>query len=63
MPKWIIVEYEPTQKPSPSPDELTLTGRLLTPGRKPDTELPDSAVVADGLSGEPVAAETEPEQM
>jgi len=63
VPEGLAVEYEPIQKPSPSPDELTLTERLLTLGRKPDTELPDSAVVADELSGEPAAAETEPERV
>jgi UDP-2,3-diacylglucosamine pyrophosphatase LpxH len=41
----LAVEYEPIQKPSPSPDELTLTERLLTLGRKPDTDLPDRVVV------------------
>ncbi|WP_440763628.1 metallophosphoesterase [Natronorubrum sp. DTA7] len=41
----VAVEYEEIQKPSPSPDELTLTERLLTLGRKPDPELPDRTVV------------------
>ena len=41
----VAVEYEAIQKPSPSPEELTLTERLLTLGRKPDTDLPDRKVV------------------
>ncbi|WP_436345325.1 metallophosphoesterase [Natronorubrum sp. FCH18a] len=41
----VAVEYEEIQKPSPSPEELTLTERLLTLGRKPDPELPDRTVV------------------
>jgi UDP-2,3-diacylglucosamine pyrophosphatase LpxH len=46
-PQGVAVEYEAIEKPSPSPDELTLTERLLTLGRKPDPELPDRAVVED----------------
>ncbi|MDS0281358.1 metallophosphoesterase [Haloarcula onubensis] len=57
----VAVEYEPIQKPSPSPDELTLTERLLTLGRKPDTDLPDSAVVDDELCGAAPEVESEPE--
>lgn len=61
-PEGLAVEYEPIQKPSPSPDELTLTERLLTLGRKPDTDLPDRAVVDDELCGvAPAVAESEPE--
>ncbi|MDX1746362.1 MAG: metallophosphoesterase, partial [Halobacteriales archaeon] len=41
----VTVEYETIEKPSPSPEELTLTERLLTLGRKPDLELPDRAIV------------------
>ncbi len=41
----VAVEFEEIRKPSPSPEELTLTERLLTLGRKPDPELPDRAVV------------------
>jgi len=44
----VAVEYETIQKPSPSPEELTLTERLLTLGRRPDTSLPDRAVVESG---------------
>ncbi|MDS0258140.1 metallophosphoesterase [Haloarcula sp. S1CR25-12] len=58
-PDGLAVEYEPIQKPSPSPEELTLTERLLTLGRKPDTELPDRRVVGD--EGRDVAPESEPE--
>jgi len=53
----VAVEYEPIQKPSPSPDELTLTERLLTLGRKPDTDLPDRAVVGPEATVEAVEAE------
>jgi len=62
VPEGLAVEYEPIQKPSPSPDELTLTERVLTLGRTPDPELPGRAVVADELSGTtPDAAENDPE--
>ena len=44
-PGGVAVEYEAVEKPSPSPEELTLTERLLTLGRKPNPELPDQAVV------------------
>jgi UDP-2,3-diacylglucosamine pyrophosphatase LpxH len=43
----VAVEYETVQKPSPSPEELTLTERLLTLGRRPDTSLPDRTVVGE----------------
>lgn len=46
----VAVEYEAIQKPSPSPEELTLTERLLTLGRKPNPELPDRVVVEDELT-------------
>ena len=41
----VVVEYEEIQKPSPAPEELTLTERFLTLGRKPDPDLPDRTVV------------------
>jgi UDP-2,3-diacylglucosamine pyrophosphatase LpxH len=41
----IGVEYERIEKPNPAAEELTLTERLLTLGREPDSELPDRAVV------------------
>ncbi|NLV10714.1 metallophosphoesterase [Halomicrobium sp. HM KBTZ05] len=41
----VAVEYEQIEKPTPSPDELTLTERLLTLGRTPDVNLPDETVV------------------
>jgi len=44
----VAVEYEEIEKPSPSPEELTLTERLLTLGRAPDPTLPEGAVVAGG---------------
>lgn len=44
-PEGIVVEYEAVEKPSPSPEELTLTEHLLTLGRKPNPDLPDRAVV------------------
>lgn len=40
----VSVEYEEIEKPNPGPEELTLTERLLTLGRKPDPTLPDSMV-------------------
>jgi UDP-2,3-diacylglucosamine pyrophosphatase LpxH len=43
----VAVEYETVEKPSPSPEELTLTERVLTLGRKPDPGLPDRAVVGE----------------
>ena len=36
----LVVEYEEMDKPSPAPDELTLTERLLSLGRTPDPSLP-----------------------
>ncbi|WP_324661642.1 metallophosphoesterase [Haloarcula sediminis] len=53
----VAVEYEPIQKPSPSPEELTLTERLLTVGRKPDTDLPDREVIERDEAVRPVEAE------
>ena len=47
----VAVEYEEIEKPSPSPEELTLTERLLTLGRTPNPELPDRTVVDDGAAG------------
>lgn len=44
----MVVDYDSVEKPSPRGEELTLTERLLTVGRKPDPELPDRAVVGDG---------------
>ncbi|MFC3960226.1 metallophosphoesterase [Halovivax cerinus] len=41
----IAVSFEPIEKPTPAPDELTLTERLLTLGRKPNPTLPDRRVV------------------
>ncbi|WP_335998881.1 metallophosphoesterase [Halorientalis halophila] len=55
-PEGVAVEYEEVQKPSPGTDELTLTERLLTLGRKPNPELPDRTVVAT----ESTAATPEP---
>ena len=43
----LAVEYEAIEKPSPAPEELTLTERLVTLGRSPDPELPDRTVVQD----------------
>jgi len=43
----VAVEYEAIQKPSPSLAELTLTERLLTLGRTPDTDLPDREVLRE----------------
>ncbi|WP_436933976.1 metallophosphoesterase [Halovenus marina] len=41
----IAIDFEAIEKPSPSPEELTFTERLLTLGRKPDVNLPDSTVI------------------
>ncbi|MFP4530912.1 MAG: phosphoesterase, partial [Halodesulfurarchaeum sp.] len=41
----IHVDFEEVEKPTPGPEELTLTERLLTLGRKPDPELPDDSLV------------------
>jgi hypothetical protein len=49
-PSGVSVEHVPVKKPSPSPEELTLTERLLTLGRKPDPELPGGVVVEPGGS-------------
>jgi len=46
-PEGLVVEPIAIEKPSPSPEELTLTERLLTVGRKPNPDLPDRAVVED----------------
>ena len=43
----VAVEYQQVEKPSPSPEELTLTERLLTLGRQPDASLPDDVVVSE----------------
>ena len=42
----VTVEFEAIEKPSPGTEELTLTERLLTLGRKPEPELPGKATVA-----------------
>lgn len=41
----LAVDYEQIEKPTPSPEELTLTERLLTLGRTPDVDLPDGGTV------------------
>jgi len=41
----VAVEYITMSKPSPATEELTLTERLFTTGREPDTELPDQVVI------------------
>jgi len=58
-PDGVAVEYEEIEKPSPSPEELTLTERLLTVGRTPNPDLPDRAVVANDVTEPtPETAET-----
>ena len=52
----IAVEYEQIEKPSPATQELTLTERLFTVGREPDTGLPDRTVVESEPPAEVVAA-------
>jgi UDP-2,3-diacylglucosamine pyrophosphatase LpxH len=49
----VAVEFEEIRKPSPSTEELTLTERLLTLGRKPDPELPDRAEIPNERSATP----------
>ena len=44
-PAGVVVDYEAIDKPSPAPEELTLTERLLTIGRKPDPTVPNRTVV------------------
>jgi UDP-2,3-diacylglucosamine pyrophosphatase LpxH len=51
----IHVDFETVEKPTPYPDELTLTERLLTLGREPDVELPDGEVLAVERSEESTA--------
>jgi UDP-2,3-diacylglucosamine pyrophosphatase LpxH len=46
-PEGIAVEYDEIKKPSPAPEDLTRTERLLTLGREPDPSLPDRHVVPD----------------
>ncbi|MEF8812418.1 MAG: metallophosphoesterase [Halovenus sp.] len=41
----VAIEYEEVDKPSPSPEELTLMERALTIGRTPDPSLPEDRVV------------------
>jgi UDP-2,3-diacylglucosamine pyrophosphatase LpxH len=55
------VQYEEIEKPTPSPEELTLTERFLTLGRTPDTSLPDSAVVETETSGTDETESEEPD--
>ncbi|MEF8852957.1 MAG: metallophosphoesterase [Haloarculaceae archaeon] len=52
----VRVEFEAVEKPTPSPEELTITERLLTLGRTPDTELPGPRVV-DGDGARTVETE------
>ncbi|MCU4924778.1 metallophosphoesterase [Halobacteria archaeon AArc-dxtr1] len=44
-PEGITIEHQAIEKPSPGPEELTLTERLLTLGRTPNPELPEPAVL------------------
>ncbi|WP_254861870.1 metallophosphoesterase [Halovivax gelatinilyticus] len=48
----IAVEYEAIEKPNPAPEELTLTERLLTLGRKPNPTLPDRTVIQPSARAE-----------
>ncbi|MFB6310974.1 MAG: metallophosphoesterase [Salinirussus sp.] len=41
----LAVEFEAIEKPSPSPDELTLTERFLTLGRQPQPTMPERATI------------------
>ena len=55
----IAVEYEQVEKASPATQELTLTERLFTVGREPDTRLPERTVVEPETRPEVTAAETD----
>lgn len=46
----VIVDFEAVEKPSPAPEELTLTERLLTLVRQPNPELPDRVVVEEEIA-------------
>ncbi|RQG94933.1 metallophosphoesterase [Natrarchaeobius chitinivorans] len=48
-PDGVAVEYEEIHKADPTVEELTLTERLLTLGRKPTAELPGRSVVSDEI--------------
>ncbi|WP_340098303.1 metallophosphoesterase [Salinibaculum salinum] len=39
------VQFQSVAKPSPATEELTLTERLFTAGREPDTKLPDRRII------------------
>lgn len=43
----ILVDFEEIKKPNPSFEELTLTERLLTLGREPNTELPSGTILPE----------------
>jgi len=44
-PDGVAVEYHTITKPSPATEELTLTERLFTVGREPESDLPDRTVI------------------
>jgi hypothetical protein len=46
----VTVDFEAVEKPSPAPEELTFTERLLTLGRQPSPELPDRTVVDEEMT-------------
>ncbi|WP_302081343.1 metallophosphoesterase [Salinibaculum rarum] len=48
----VAVEFSTMSKPSPATEELTLTERLFTTGREPDTELPERVVIDQNGSAE-----------
>lgn len=52
----VKIEYVPIEKPSPSPEELTFTERLLTVGRAPDPNLPDPIIVTENGNIRPTTA-------
>ncbi|WP_123538380.1 metallophosphoesterase [Halosimplex salinum] len=54
-PGGVTVEHEAIEKPTPSPEELTLTERLLTLGRKPDPELPEGTVLESETAETPAS--------
>ncbi len=56
-PEGIAVDFLEMEKPSPSPEELTITERILTLGRAPNPELPERTVLETEATAAPEMAE------
>ncbi len=56
-PEGIAVDFLEMEKPSPSPEELTITERILTLGRAPNPELPERTVLETDATASPEMAE------